>query len=94
MEVRCDGCGCAFALEVQNEQDREMEKLFFTCPFCGRKYLVSVTDANLRKDIHAYREMAEMNRQGRLSEEDQYRMQAMKAANVSRQQELKAGGMQ
>jgi uncharacterized Zn finger protein len=88
-EVRCEKCGCAFEPEVLTERDGDIEYTFFRCAYCGKAYMVSVTNGSLRDSIRKYIEMAERNREKRLSEPEQFEMQALKAANVQKAAELR-----
>lgn len=47
--VRCDKCGCAFVPETLTQREGEIEYSFFRYDYCGKAYLVSVTDADLCK---------------------------------------------
>ena len=83
-EVRCDYCGCAFLPEVKTEKDDEIEFSYFNCDYCGKAFMVCVTDAKFREMIYEYRVLAERNKLGRLSEEEQVRMQKLKEENIVR----------
>ncbi|MBQ1491159.1 MAG: hypothetical protein IIZ39_04310 [Blautia sp.] len=82
--VRCDFCGCAFIPGPKTLRDGEIEYTFFNCPYCGKAHMIAVTDEGLRKNIAEYAGLAERNRKSRLPEEEQFRMQALKEANVNR----------
>ena len=51
--------------------------------------MIAVTDEGLRKNIAEYAGLAERNRKNRLPEEEQFRMQALKEANVNRETVLR-----
>ena len=87
--VRCDSCGCAFEPKALTERDGDIEYTFFRCDFCGKVYMVSVTDSQLRANIAEYMKLAERNRIKRLSEPEQFRMQTLKAENVRMAKELR-----
>ena len=87
--VRCDACGCAFPLDFETRVDGEIEITFFRCPYCGKGYVVSVTDEALRKNIREYVRLYTRNQKKRLSERTQKRLQKQKASNVQRCEELK-----
>ena len=53
--VRCDACGCAFVPEPKTQREGEIEYSFFNCDYCGKAYIMSVTDAALRRSIRKYR---------------------------------------
>ena len=72
--VRCEACECAFSPEMQTERDGEIERVFFRCPYCGKRYLAAVTDAELRKNVQKYSQLANMNKVKRLSERMQRRV--------------------
>ena len=87
--VRCDACGCAFAPKALSERDGDIEYTFFRCDYCGKAYMVSVTDSKLRESIARYVRLAKTNEKERLSERRQRRMQKLKAANVRMARELR-----
>jgi len=88
--VHCDACGCAFEPKALTEKDGDVEYTFFRCDFCGKAYIVSVTDGELRKSIGEYVRLAEQNRAERLPERRQRRMQKLKAHNVQKERELRS----
>ncbi len=87
--VRCDACGCAFRPEVKTQEEDGIEYSYFNCDYCGKAFMVSVTDAELRKNIAEYLKLASLNKAKRLDERKQRRMQRLKAANVARGRELR-----
>ena len=87
--VRCDACGCAFPLDFETRVNGEIETTFFRCPFCGKGYVVSVTDEALRKNIQEYVQLYKRNQKKRLSERTLTRLQKLRADNVIRCEELK-----
>ena len=88
-DVRCDVCGCAFPLDFETRVDGEIETTFFRCPYCGKGYVVSVTDEALRKNIQEYVQLYKRNQKKRLSERTLKRLQKLRADNVIRCEELK-----
>ena len=88
--VRCNACGCAFEPKALTEKDGDIEYTFFRCAFCGKAYMVSVTDSELRKSIAEYVRLALLNRKARLPERRQRRMQKLKAHNVQKERELRS----
>ena len=88
-QVKCGRCGCAFVPEPLEERDGDIEFAFFRCSFCGKAYMVSVTDSQLRDSIAEYGRLAERNREERFPEPEQRRMQSLKDANVQRARELR-----
>ena len=88
-EVKCGYCGCAFIPEPLTERDGEIEYTFFRCDFCGKAYMVSVTDEELRKNIAEYVRLKEQNRADRLSEPEQFWIQRIKAENAKRAEALR-----
>lgn len=87
--VRCDKCGCAFVPETLTQREGEIEYSFFRCDYCGKAYLVSVTDADLRKDIRRYRTLAEKHKIKPLSEQTLREMAALKEQNLKRAAKLR-----
>ena len=59
------------------------------CDYCGKAYLVSVTDADLRKDIRRYRTLAEKHKIKPLSEQTLREMAALKEQNLKRAAKLR-----
>lgn len=88
-EVRCDHCGCAFVPVPVTEMDGDIAYTFFRCDYCGKAFMVCVTDPKLCNDIYEYAVLAERNKITRLPEEEQRRMQQMKADNIRRAEELR-----
>ena len=87
--VRCDACGCAFVPEPKTQREGEFEYSFFNCEYCGKAYIVSVTDSALRRSICKYRSLAEKLKGTPLSEETLRDVTALKDANTKRAAELR-----
>ncbi len=87
--VRCDACGCAFVPESKTQREGEIEYSFFRCGYCGKAYLISVTDADLRKDMRRYRTLAEKHKIKPLSEQTLREMAALKEQNLKRAAKLR-----
>ena len=87
--IRCDKCGSRFLPHMKKTEAGEWEITSFSCPFCNKGYLVSVTDRELRKEIQRYSRLSDENKIHRLSLERQEEMQKLKAANMIRAKELK-----
>lgn len=87
--VICDGCDSDFVPDIQKAKDGEIELSFFRCPVCGKKYLVSITDRELRNEISEYAALEHNNRISRLSEQMQRRMREMRDRNIKRSNELR-----
>ena len=87
--VRCDKCGCAFVPESKTQREGEIEYSYFNCDYCGKAYLVSVTDADLRKDIRKYRTLAEKLKGKSLSEDTLREMASLKEQNLKRSAKLR-----
>ena len=87
--VKCDACGCAFVPELLTQREGEIEYTFFRCDYCGKAFMVSVTDEALRESIEQYRALARWNMMKRLPERTQRRMQKLKEENVRRARELR-----
>ena len=88
--ARCDACGCAFEPKALTEKDGDIEYTFFRCDYCGKAYMVAVTDSELRTNIAEYVRLAETNKRHRLSERRQRRMQRLKEQNVRMAWELRS----
>ena len=89
-EVRCENCGCAFIPELILEQDGDIEYTFFRCPFCGKAYMVSVTDGHLRHDIKRYTQMILSGRMDRMTPEQFQEAKELLASNIRRSCELRS----
>ena len=89
VEVRCDGCGCAIVPELHTAVSGEFEMQFFVCPFCHKNYVISVTDAELRKNISECHALKEANDRDQLSAEDKLRMVELLVLNRERSKELR-----
>ncbi len=89
LAVKCSGCDCAIVPELHEATSGEFEMNFFVCPFCKKRYVVSITDAELRKNIDEYCRLKEANEQDRLSEKEQWRMAGLKETNRQRSLALK-----
>lgn len=87
--VRCNFCGCAFVPEPKTQREGEIEYSFFNCDYCGKAFMVSVTDAALRKDIRRYVALAERQKEKPLSEQALREVVALKEANLRRAAELR-----
>ena len=86
---RCDACGCAFVPEPKTQREGEIEYSFFNCDYCGKAYLISVTDADLRRDIRKYRTLVEKHKIKPLSEQTLHEMAALKEQNLKRAAKLR-----
>ena len=86
---RCDACGCAFVPKPKTQREGEIEYSFFNCDYCGKAYIVSVTDADLRRSIRKYRTLAEKLKGKPLSEDTLREVAALKDANAWRAAELR-----
>ena len=86
--VKCDACGCAFVPEIERQKDGEIEYTYFCCSYCGKAYMVSVSDAALRKDVERYAAMAEKGRKKRLTEGEIRKARKLLEANIRRSREL------
>lgn len=87
--VRCDFCGCAFVPEPKTQREGEIEYTFFNCDYCGKAYIVSVTDAALRRSIRKYAALAERQKKNPLSEQALREIADLKATNLKRAAELR-----
>ena len=89
--VRCNACGCAFIPEFLTQRDGDIEYTFFRCAYCGKAYMVSITDEKLRQDIARY---VAITKKGRLTaEETREAIELLRAnkerANLLRHQHFK-----
>ena len=87
--IRCDACGCAFVPEPKTLREGEIEYSYFNCDYCGKAYMVSVTDAALRRSIRKYRTLAEKLKGKPVTEQMLRQVTALKDANASRAAELR-----
>ena len=81
---RCDACGCAFVPEPKTQREGEIEYSYFNCDYCGKAYIVSVTDAALRKDIRRYAVLAERHKIKPLNEQALLEAAVLKERNLKR----------
>ncbi|MGE5593814.1 MAG: hypothetical protein ACM3X3_09070 [Betaproteobacteria bacterium] len=49
MVARCDSCKAEFEPRVLVKREGEVETTYFTCPQCGKEYIVCRTTPELRK---------------------------------------------
>ena len=87
--VRCNFCGCAFVPEPKTQHEGEIEYTFFNCDYCGKAYIVSVTDAALRKNIRRYAALAERQKNNPLNEQALREIVDLKEMNLKRAAELR-----
>ncbi|HRU98643.1 MAG TPA: hypothetical protein P5092_14565 [Ruminococcus sp.] len=87
--VRCDSYGCAFAPEPKTQREGEIKYSYFNCDYCGKAYIVSVTDAALRRSIRKYRTLAEKLKGKPVTEQTLRDVTALKDANTKRAAELR-----
>lgn len=87
--VRCDFCGCAFVPEPKTQREGEIEYTFFNCDYCGKAYIVSVTDAALRKNIRRYAALAERQKKNPPNEQALREIVDLKEMNLKRAAELR-----
>jgi hypothetical protein len=86
---RCNSCGCAFMSEPKTQREGEIEYSFFNCDYCGKAYIVSVTDTALRKNIRQYAAIAERQKGNTLSEMELLFAARLKEQNLKRAAELR-----
>ena len=86
---RCDKCGCAFIPQMQMQREGEIEYSFYNCNYCGKAYLVSVTDAALRRNIQKYAAFAGRRKTEMMSEMELLAAARLKQANMERAAELR-----
>ena len=87
--VRCDACGCAFIPESKSLREGEIEYTYFNCDYCGKAYIVSVTDAVLRRSIARYARLSKKLKGRPVTEQTLRDVTALKNANVKRAAELR-----
>lgn len=87
--IRCDACGCAFVPEPKTQREGEIEYSYFNCDYCGKAFMVSVTDAALRRSIRKYRTLAEKLKGKPVTEQTLSEIAALKDANTKRAAELR-----
>lgn len=87
--VRCNACGCAFVPEPKTQREGEIEYTFFNCDYCDKAFMVSVTDAALRKNIRKYAALAERQKKNPLNEQALRKIADLKEMNLKRAAELR-----
>ena len=87
--VHCDHCGCGVVPEMQTQSEGEIEYSYFNCDYCGKAYIVTVTDAALRRNIRKYREIADRQQKSTLSEMELLFAVRLKKQNLKRAAELR-----
>ena len=87
--LRCDVCGCAFMPEPKTQREGEIEYSYFNCDYCGKAYMVSVTDAALRRSIRKYRTLAEKLKGKPVTEHALREVTVLKDENTKRAAELR-----
>ncbi len=86
---RCDNCGCAFIPGPKTKREGEIEYSFFNCDFCGKAFIVSVTDEALRRNIRKYAVFADRQKTSTLSEMELLVAARLKQENLRRAAELR-----
>ena len=86
---RCDSCGCAFIPGPKTKREGEIEYSFFNCDFCGKAFIVSVTDEALRRNIRKYAVFADRQKTSTLSEMEMLVAARLKQENLRRAAELR-----
>ena len=88
-EIICDACNNSFSPWPEKARDGELEFMFYRCPACGRNYLISVTDAELRRHIAEYGALARKATRRRLTKKEIRRAEKLLESNVERSRELR-----
>ena len=91
MEIVCDVCDARIEQPTPIiRREGDLEITVFNCPFCGKEYLVSVTDGELRKDVEEYSRMRLViaSRRRKLTEKYIRRAEALHRQNVIRSRVL------
>ena len=89
IQVKCNTCECAITPELHEAHSGEFEMLFFVCPFCHQKYVISVTDMELRRSIAECHALKEANEKDQLSAEEKQRMVELLVLNRQRSKQLR-----
>lgn len=87
--VCCDACNTLFSPQIETARDGELEFMFYRCPSCGRNYLITVTDAKLRRHIAEYGALARKASRQRLTKKELQRAKKLLKSNVERSRELR-----
>ena len=89
VQVKCNACECAIIPELHEAHSGEFEMLFFVCPYCHKKYVVSVTDTELRRSIAECHVLKEANEKDQLSATEKQRMVELLVSNRQRSKQLR-----
>ena len=87
--ICCDACNNLFSPQPETAWDGELEFMFYRCPSCGRNYLFSVTDAELRRHIAEYGALARKAARRRLTKKEIRRAEKLLESNVECSRELR-----
>lgn len=88
-KCHCDNCGCAFVPEAKVLCEGEIEYTYFNCDYCGKAYIVTVTDFVLRRSIQKYKLLAKKLKGRRVTEQTLREVAELKDANTRRAAELR-----
>jgi transcription elongation factor Elf1 len=74
MLLKCDGkggCGKEFRIETFEVEklEKDIEKIYFTCPHCNKEYISFYTDRHIRKKQELIREITSESALKTLKEE-------------------------
>ena len=75
--------------EAKVLREGEIEYTYFNCDYCGKAYIVSVTDFVLRRSIQKYRMLAKKLKGRRVNEQTLREVAELKDANTKRAVELR-----
>ncbi|MBR1439436.1 MAG: hypothetical protein IJ587_12970 [Synergistaceae bacterium] len=84
--VRCDTYSYAFTPEILTQCEGDIDYTFFRCAYCGKAYMVSITDEKLQQDIAKY---VDIMKKGKLSAEEMREAIELLRANKERAKLLK-----
>ena len=89
MEIICDVCDARIEQPTAiSRREGDLEITVFLCPFCGKEYIVSVTDEELRKDVKEYARMRVLISRRKVTEQYIRKAEAIHRRNVVRSRVL------
>ena len=56
-KVKCNKCGMKIFIRMKKKQNGDLEYQYFTCRHCNTSYMVSATDAPLRREMQRYEDL-------------------------------------
>lgn len=71
-KVNCDKCGEGFEVKPKEKKvNKEVSKVYFTCPHCGAEYLVHYTSNKIKTKQQAIRSVVEDIGKARKNNDDE-----------------------